>query len=125
MQMTTRDLPNAICGSVQENFYKMNNNSSSNSNWTFSAINNITDLYRGTLSSGLHLSNFSVPLSVMPTQQVGLTVSGANNFIEGQPDLLAGLHPYNLIFGSSLLDSPMTGSLHLGDDNNNTSCHHS
>ncbi|KAK1373393.1 Transcription factor like [Heracleum sosnowskyi] len=122
MQLTTRDLPNATYASVPGNLWMVRDDSSSESNWTSPAVHKNTDLYQGTVSSGLHFNNFSVPLAIMPTQQVGLTVSGANNFSEGKPGFLAGVHTYCPIYGSSLLDSPVTGSLHLSDSNN-TSCY--
>ncbi|KAJ6377187.1 hypothetical protein OIU76_026205 [Salix suchowensis] len=101
--------------------------------WTFPSANN-SNVYRGTMSSGLHFMNFPAPVTLLPSQQLGSTsiggASGGNSGIsEGHFNMLAGLNPYR---PSGLSESQASGShSHHGgggggsDDRHDTTSHHS
>lgn len=90
--------------------------------WTFPSVNN-SGLYRGTMSSGLHFMNFSTPLALLPSQQLGSSLSGSSGMSEGHLNMLAGLNPYR----PGVSESQASGSQGGGDDrhNNDTTSHHS
>ncbi|KAK0587335.1 hypothetical protein LWI29_021124 [Acer saccharum] len=136
MQPSTGAVP-ASHGQIPANFWMLANPSnpvmSGDPVWTFPSVNN-SGLYRGTMSSGLHFMNFSTPLALLPSQQLGSTLSGggsggggsggSSGMSEGQLNMLAGLNAYRPISGT---DSQASGS-HGGDDrhnNNDTTSHHS
>ncbi|KAL2539488.1 Transcription factor TCP14 [Abeliophyllum distichum] len=71
--------------------------------WTFPSVNNsaaasaASALYRGTMSSGLHLMNFPTPVALWPSQQLGSSIGGGSGggvSAEGQLGMLTGLNQY-------------------------------
>ncbi|KAJ6292562.1 hypothetical protein OIU78_024694 [Salix suchowensis] len=137
LQSSTGAIP-ASHGQIPANFWMLansNNNQvmSGDPIWTFPSANN-SNVYRGTMSSGLHFMNFPAPVTLLPSQQLGSTsiggASGGNSGIsEGHFNMLAGLNPYR---PSGLSESQASGShSHHGgggggsDDRHDTTSHHS
>ncbi|KAG8473243.1 hypothetical protein CXB51_035248 [Gossypium anomalum] len=44
--------------------------------WTFPSTNN-TNMYRGTMSSGVHFMNLAAPMALLPAQQIGSGIGAA------------------------------------------------
>lgn len=112
--------------------------------WTIPSMNNSgAGLYRGTVPSGLHFMNFPTPMALLPSQQLGPTLSGGlgsgggNSGLgsgEGHLGLLTGLNPYRTVPGSGISESQASGSHSHhgggcggggGDDRHDTTSHHS
>lgn len=125
-------------GQIPANFWMLTNSNnqvmSGDPVWTFPSVNN-SALYRGNMSSGLHFMNFPAPMALLPSQQLGSSINsgggsgGGGNMSEGL-NMLAGLHSYRPISGTSMSDSQASGShSHHGgggiDDRHNTTSHHS
>ncbi|KAJ0049345.1 hypothetical protein Pint_15218 [Pistacia integerrima] len=124
-------------GQIPANFWMVANSNnpvmSGDPVWTFPSVNN-SALYRGTMSSGLHFMNFSTPLALLPSQQLGSSISsgggggGSGHMNEGQLNMLAGLNPYRPISGTGISESQASGSHSHhggGDDRPDTTSHHS
>lgn len=127
LQSSTGTMP-ASHSSIPANFWM-----SGDPIWTFPPVNinnsaaaAASALYRGTMSSGLHFMNFTTPLALMPSQQLGGGGGGGNSLGDGQlGGLLAGFNPYRSVGGSGVSESPSTGS-HGGDnDRHDGTSHHS
>ncbi|XP_068637368.1 transcription factor TCP15-like [Aristolochia californica] len=71
--------------------------------WTFPSVGN-TNVYRGSMSSGLHFMNFPTPMALLPTQQLGSTVS------EPHLGTLTALNPYRPISGGAPSESSHSGT---------------
>ncbi|XP_047327592.1 transcription factor TCP15-like [Impatiens glandulifera] len=109
MQTSTGAIP-ASHGSIPANFWMVANSNnqghvmSGDPIWTFPSVNN-SGLYRGTMSSGLHLMNFPTPVALLPTQQLGGGGGGGDGNNGGIPEghlgMLAGLNPYRPILSES------------------------
>ncbi|KAL5747429.1 hypothetical protein ACOSP7_024432 [Xanthoceras sorbifolium] len=138
MQSNTGAVP-ASHGQIPANFWMLTNSNnpvmSGDPVWTFPSVNN-SALYRGTMSSGLHFMNFSTPLALLPSQQLGSSLSsggggggGSSGMSDGHLNMLAGLNPYRPISGTGVSESQASGShSHQGGDdrhNNDTTSHHS
>ncbi|KAE8693935.1 hypothetical protein F3Y22_tig00110788pilonHSYRG00128 [Hibiscus syriacus] len=85
--------------------------------WTFPSVNN-SGLYRGTMSSGLHVMNFPTPMALLPGQQLGSGSGGSSGISEGHLNMLAGLNPYRQVSGGNgISESQLSGShsQHGGD----------
>ncbi|KNA09198.1 hypothetical protein SOVF_155820 [Spinacia oleracea] len=112
--------------------------------WTIPSVNNsaAAGLYRGSVPSGLHFMNFAAPMTLLPSQQLGPTMSsgagnggggggggGHNTMSPGEQaqhlGLLTGLNPYrNVQQGGGMSDSQASGShSHHGDDRHDTTSH--
>ncbi|XP_044485753.1 transcription factor TCP14-like [Mangifera indica] len=127
-------------GQIPANFWMVTNSNnpvmSGDPVWPFPSVNN-SALYRGTMSSGLHFMNFSTPLALLPSQQLGSSISsgggggggsGGGHMNEGQLNMLAGLNPYRPISGTGISESQASGSHSHhggGDDRHDTTSHHS
>ncbi|XP_047332498.1 transcription factor TCP14-like [Impatiens glandulifera] len=74
LQSTTGSMP-ASHSSIPANFWMVANSNnqvmSGDPIWTFPTVNN-SGLYRGTMSSGLHFMNFPAPVTLLPSQQLGM-----------------------------------------------------
>ncbi|XP_073023928.1 transcription factor TCP15-like [Primulina eburnea] len=130
LQSSTGTIP-ASHSSIPTNFWM-----SGDPIWTFPPVNihnsaaAASDLYRGTMSSGLHFMNFTTPVALMPTQQLG---GGGGNGGGGGISLgdsqfgglLAGLNPYRSSGGSGVSESPSTGSHGGGNGRHDGTSHHS
>lgn len=137
MQSSSAAIP-ASHAQIPANFWMVTNSNNSVMSgdpvWTFPSVNNsATAMYRGTMSSGLHFMNFSTPLALLPSQQLGSSISGSSgmNINEGQlnMNMLAGLNPYRPVSGTGVSDSQASGSHShhggSGDDRHDTTSHHS
>lgn len=125
-----------VHGQIPANFWMVANSNnpvmSGDPVWTFPSVNNSAALYRGTMSSGLHFMNFSTPLALLPSQQLGSSISsgggGGSGMNEGQLNMLAGLNPYRPVTGTGVSESQASGSHSHhggGDDRHDTTSHHS
>lgn len=96
--------------------------------WTFPSGGN-SNMYRGSMSSGLHFMNFAPPMALLPGQQFGAGIGGGNGgtVTDNHLGMLAGLNPYRPILGTGTLESPASGTHqhHGGDDGRETTSHHS
>ncbi|KDO76111.1 hypothetical protein CISIN_1g014326mg [Citrus sinensis] len=137
MQSSSAAVP-ASHAQIPANFWMVTNSNNSVMSgdpvWTFPSVNNsAAAMYRGTMSSGLHFMNFSTPLALLPSQQLGSSISGSSgmNINEGQlnMNMLAGLNPYRQVSGTGVSDSQASGSHShhggSGDDRHDTTSHHS
>ncbi|XP_073059496.1 transcription factor TCP15-like [Primulina eburnea] len=129
LQSSTGTIP-ASHSSIPANFWM-----SGDPIWTFPPVNinnsaaAAAALYRGNMSSGLHFMNFTTPVALMPSQQLG-GGSGGNGLGNGLGDgqlggLLSGLNPYRSGGGSGVSESPSAGSHGGGNDRHDGTSHHS
>ncbi|XVE53254.1 hypothetical protein DITRI_Ditri02bG0189300 [Diplodiscus trichospermus] len=79
--------------------------------WTFPSASN-TNMYRGTMSSGLHFMNFATPMALLPGQQLGSGTAAGGSVTDSHLGVLAALNAYRPIQGTSISESPATGSSH-------------
>lgn len=139
LQSSTGAVP-ASHGQIPANFWMLTNSNnqvmSGDPVWTFPSVSN-SGLYRGTMSSGLHFMNFSTPLALLPSQQLGSSLTsggggaggggsgggGSSGVNEGQLNMLAGLNTYRP--GVSESQASGSHSHHGGDDRHDTTSHHS
>nr|UZQ19865.1 TCP protein RanTCP15-2 [Nigella damascena] len=82
--------------------------------WTFPSVTN-PNMYRGSMSSGLHFMNFPTPMALLSTQQVGLGGVGGNGgggSSEGHLGMLAALNAYRSFPGGAAgsSDEPQEGN---------------
>ncbi|XP_044476815.1 transcription factor TCP14-like [Mangifera indica] len=114
-------------GQIPANFWMVTNSNnpvmSGDSVWTFPSVNS-SGLYRGTMSSGLHFMNFSTPLALLPSEQLGSSISSGGGG-GGQLNMLTGLHPYRPISSTGISESQASGSHSHHGGGDDTKCHHS
>ncbi|KAE8663215.1 HVA22-like protein a [Hibiscus syriacus] len=88
--------------------------SAGDSMWTFPSSTN-TNMYRGTMSSGVHFMNFATPMALLPGQQFG-------SVTDTHLGMLASLNAYRPIPGTNVSESPASGShQHHGGENRHDS----
>uniref|UniRef100_A0A5B6YXU8 Putative transcription factor TCP15 n=1 Tax=Davidia involucrata TaxID=16924 RepID=A0A5B6YXU8_DAVIN len=97
--------------------------------WTLPSVGN-SNLYRGSMSSGLHFMNFPSQMALLPGQQLGSGSggggSGGNAVNDGHLGMLAALNAFRpLPAGSGVFESQASGSNphHGGDDRHDTTSH--
>ena len=85
--------------------------------WTFPSASN-TNMYRGTMSSGVPFMNFATPMALLPGQQLGSGIGAGSSFTDNHLGVLAALNTYRPIQGTSVSESPARGSHqhHGGED---------
>ncbi|GMJ04710.1 hypothetical protein HRI_004140200 [Hibiscus trionum] len=90
--------------------------------WTFPSATN-TNMYRGTMSSGVHFMNFATPMALLPGQQFGSGMgAGGGSVTDTHLGMLASLNAYRPIPGTNVPVSPATGShQHHGGENKHDS----
>ncbi|KAL3751629.1 hypothetical protein ACJRO7_012459 [Eucalyptus globulus] len=132
--------PGAVAGSSSSagsptTFWMMPNSSSQvisgDPLWTLpsGASNSNASMYRGSISSGLHLMNFPIPMTLLSSQQLGPGISGSGGVTVADSHLgmLAALNTFRPGGGGS--ESQASGSHphhHGGDqDGRDTASHHS
>lgn len=132
-QSSTGAMPSSQA-SIPANFWMVPNSNnhllSGDPIWTYPQVNN-SGLYRGNMSSGLHFMNFPTPVALLPSQQLGPSMStgngggagsSGNNIFEGHLGMLAGLNPYR---STSTSESQASGSHMHHDDRHDSTSHHS
>ncbi|XVE85883.1 hypothetical protein DITRI_Ditri17bG0127400 [Diplodiscus trichospermus] len=77
--------------------------------WTFPSASN-TNMYRGTMSSGVHFMNFATPMALLPGQQLGSGIGAVASVTDSHLGVLAALNAYRPILGSSVSESAASGS---------------
>lgn len=91
--------------------------------WAFPNIGN-SNLYRGSMSNGLHFMNFPPPMALLPGQQLGSGIGGGSGGgADSHLGVLAALNAYRPILSGGAAESPARGQ-HLhpgGDDGHETS----
>ncbi|PIA57437.1 hypothetical protein AQUCO_00600276v1 [Aquilegia coerulea] len=104
--------------------------------WTFPSVTN-PNMYRGSMSSGLHFMNFPTPMALLSSQQLGVGGIGGGNgggggTNEGHLGMLAALNAYRPFpgagAGSSDDHEPQASgshSHHGGNEGHDTNNHHS
>ncbi|KAF9591027.1 hypothetical protein IFM89_001237 [Coptis chinensis] len=100
--------------------------------WTFPSVTN-PNLYRGSMSSGLHFMNFPTPMALLSSPQLGVGGIGGNgggNSTEGHLGMLAALNAYRSFPGAAAgsSDEPQASgshSHHGGNEGHDTNNHHS
>ncbi|KAE8724820.1 Transcription factor TCP15 [Hibiscus syriacus] len=90
--------------------------------WTFPSATS-TNMYRGTMSSGVHFMNFATPMTLLPGQQFGSgNGAAADSVTDTHLGMLASLNAYRPIPGTNPSESPASGSLpHHGGENKHDS----
>ncbi|XVF43103.1 hypothetical protein PTKIN_Ptkin02bG0013400 [Pterospermum kingtungense] len=87
--------------------------------WTFPSTSN-SNMYRGTMSSGVHFMNFATPMALLPGQQLGSGIGAGGSVTDTHLGVLAALNAYRPIPGtnSTVSESPASGSHqhHGGED---------
>ncbi|XP_042500455.1 transcription factor TCP15-like [Macadamia integrifolia] len=73
--------------------------------WTFPSVSN-TNMYRGSMSSGLHFMNFPTPMALLPSQQLGSGIGGSGGTSEGHLGMLAALNAYRPLSGGAGPNDP-------------------
>ncbi|XP_022775793.1 transcription factor TCP15-like [Durio zibethinus] len=87
--------------------------------WTFPSVSNYTNMYRGTMSSGVHFMNFATPMALLPGQQLGSGIAAGGSVTDSHLGVIAALNAYRPIPGTSVSESPASGSHqvhHVGED---------
>lgn len=111
-------------GQIPANFFMLTNSNNQvvtgdSPIWTFPSVTN-SNLYRGTMSSGLHFMNFPAPVALLPSQQLSSAVGSSSG--EGNLGLLAGFNQYR----GGVSESQTSGShSHQDDQRHDTSSHQS
>ncbi|PPD94980.1 hypothetical protein GOBAR_DD07987 [Gossypium barbadense] len=78
--------------------------------WTFPSTNN-TNMYRGTMSSGVHFMNLAAPMALLPAQQFGSGISaGGGSVTDTHLSMLASLNAYRPVPGIGVSEPPAGGS---------------
>ncbi|KAE8683072.1 putative pentatricopeptide repeat-containing protein [Hibiscus syriacus] len=90
--------------------------------WTFPFATN-TNMYRGTMSSGVHFMNFATPMTLLSGQQFGSgNGAGGDSVTDTHLGMLASLNTSRPIPGTNASESPASGSLpHHGGENRHDS----
>ncbi|XP_022725987.1 transcription factor TCP15-like [Durio zibethinus] len=85
--------------------------------WTFPPASN-TNMYRGTMSSGVNFMNFATPMALLPGQESGSGIAAGGSVTDSHLGVVEALHPYKPIPGSSVSESPASRSHqhHGGED---------
>lgn len=88
--------------------------------WTFP--NNIgnSNMYRGSMTNGLHFMNFPPPMALLPGQQLGSGIGGGGS--DSHLGVLAALNAYRPMLSGGAAESPATGHHlpHGGDGGHET-----
>ncbi|KAF6154647.1 hypothetical protein GIB67_000531 [Kingdonia uniflora] len=100
--------------------------------WTFPSVSN-TNMYRGSVSSGLHFMNFPTPLALLPSQQLsmgvgmGIGIGGATT--TEHLGMFAALNAYRPISGMAVASDHQARAPydqhHDGDERDDTTSRHS
>ncbi|KAB2047926.1 hypothetical protein ES319_A13G079400v1 [Gossypium barbadense] len=78
--------------------------------WTFPSTNN-TNMYRGTMSSGVHFMNLAAPMALLPAQQFGSGIgAGGGSVTDTHLSMLASLNAYRSVPGIGVSEPPAGGS---------------
>uniref|UniRef100_A0A5B6YXY6 Putative transcription factor TCP14 n=1 Tax=Davidia involucrata TaxID=16924 RepID=A0A5B6YXY6_DAVIN len=102
--------------------------------WTLPSVDHNSNLYRGSMSSGLHFMNFPTPMTLLPGQQLGSGGGGGGGggggaVADGQLGMLAALNAFRPLPGSGVSDHSHQASgsnpHHRGDDHRHDTSHHS
>ncbi|KAK8659265.1 hypothetical protein V6N13_029472 [Hibiscus sabdariffa] len=83
--------------------------------WTFPS----TNMYMSTMSSGVHCTNFTSPMSLLPGQQLGSNMSPGGSVTGTHRSMLSAPNTYRPIPGTNVSGPPSTGShqvLHHGEE---------
>ncbi|TXG56482.1 hypothetical protein EZV62_017795 [Acer yangbiense] len=104
--------------------------SGGDSMWTFPSVSN-SNMYRGSMSSGVHFVNFPTPMALLSGQQLGSGIgggaAGTAMMTDSHLSMLAALNAYRNIPGSGASESPASGSHnphHHGGDQDHHHGHH-
>lgn len=111
LQSTSAGAIPATHSSIPSTFWMVSNPSNSqvisgDPMATFPSFNASPNMYRGSMSGGLHFMNFPAPMALLHGQQLGSTMSSGgnssgNNFVtESHLGMLAALNTYRPITGS-------------------------
>ncbi|GLT27677.1 hypothetical protein SLA2020_026580 [Shorea laevis] len=95
--------------------------------WTFPSVSN-TNLFRGTMSSGVHFMNFASPMALLSGQQLGSVNPGGQVTDHSHLGMLAALNTYRPILGTGISESSAGGShqhYHGREDEHDAASHHS
>ncbi|XWS64273.1 hypothetical protein CRYUN_Cryun06bG0172200 [Craigia yunnanensis] len=124
IQSTTGSIP-ASHNPIPESFWMVTNPSNQvisgsgagDPMWTFPSASS-TNMYRGTMSSGMHFMNFATPMAFLPGQQLGSGIGAGASLTDSHLGVLAALNAYRPIPGTSVSESPACGSHqhHGGED---------
>ncbi|OMO93158.1 Transcription factor, TCP [Corchorus capsularis] len=91
------------------------NNNTGDPMWTFPSASN-SNMYRGTMSSGVHFMNFATPMALLqPGQQLGSGIGSAaagGSVTDSHLGMLAALNAYRQIPGTTVSESQTSGSQH-------------
>ncbi|OMO82452.1 Transcription factor, TCP [Corchorus olitorius] len=84
--------------------------------WTFPSASN-SNMYRGTMSSGVHFMNFATPMALLPGQQLGSGIGaggggGGGSVTDSHLGMLAALNAYRQIPGTAVSEPQTSGSHH-------------
>lgn len=90
--------------------------------WTFPSTNN-ANMYRGTMSSGVHFMNLAAPMALLPAQQFGSGIgAGGGSVTDTHLSMLASLNAYRPVPGIGVSEPPAGGShQHHGGENRHDS----
>ncbi|TYJ00365.1 hypothetical protein E1A91_A13G082200v1 [Gossypium mustelinum] len=92
--------------------------------WTLPSTNN-TNMYRGTMSSGVHFMNLAAPMALLPAQQFGLGIgAGGGSVTDTHSSMPASLNAYRPVPGIVVSEPPGGGSHqhHGGENRHDTTC---
>ncbi|KAJ8761020.1 hypothetical protein K2173_022058 [Erythroxylum novogranatense] len=99
---------------------------------TFPSFSGSSNMYRGSISSGLHFMNFPAPMALSPGQQLGSaigigSVGGSGGGDGGSvTDVLAAFNAYRPLLGGGNSESASgSNPQHGGEDSRNTASHQS
>ncbi|XP_044488849.1 transcription factor TCP15-like [Mangifera indica] len=126
VQSSTGSIP-ASHNTIPATFWMVTNPSNQvvsgggDSTWTFPCVGN-SNMYRGSMSSGVHFMNFPTPMALLPGQQLG---SGMMS--DSYLSMLAALNAYRTLPGSVGSEFPATASHqhHGAGDVQDSTSHHS
>ncbi|KAJ0095572.1 hypothetical protein Patl1_15877 [Pistacia atlantica] len=96
--------------------------------WTFPSSVGNSNMYRGSMSSGVHFVNFPTPMALLPGQQLGSGIGGSGGMMsDSHLGMLAALNAYRTLPGSVASESPASASHqhHGGEDGQDSTSHHS
>ncbi|KAJ4711313.1 Transcription factor like [Melia azedarach] len=132
VQSSTGSIP-ASHSPIPATFWMMTNpsnqvmSSTGDPMWTFPSVSN-SNMYRGSMSSGVHFVNFPTPMALLPGQQLGSGIGASAPMTDSHLGMLAALNAYRNIPGAGASESPASGSHphHGGEEGQDTtSTHHS
>lgn len=96
--------------------------------WTFPSSIGNSNMYRGSMSTGVHFVNFPTHMALLPGQQSGSGMGGSGGTMsESHLGILAALNAYRNLPGSVSSESQASASHqhHGGEDGQDSTSHHS